>query len=845
MTTSPPFPMPSMPPRALPVEPPTQDAWDSPLSRKAALDLGWPALCQHLVMRCHTVRGGRLAAGLFPLETPHAAMQRQAEVSEARALQDRGEPLVFAGISDVALALDRSAKGGVLDPGDLVEIGHSLLAASRLRRHILLRGDSLPRLRVHADQLVDLPEVAGPIADAFDEQRALKDTASPALGGLRQRVVHLLAELTRRTDSLLGEAHIAPHLMDRFVTQREDRYVVPVRADARTRVKGIVHGTSASGATLFVEPEEVIDLNNRLKLAQLEVTDEERRILTALSLAVERAAPQIAQNLDVLADLDLVDAAARFAIDLRAQPVTLTPPDARSLVPVHVDLRNGRHPLMLLSGTQVVANDVLLPSRHTLIVSGPNAGGKTVALKLTGLSVLMARAGLHVPVQEGSSLPWFSHVLTDVGDDQSLEKNLSTFSAHVHNLQQFLALAGPQTLVLIDEIAVGTDPDQGAALAEAVLEEFARRGATVLVTTHYDRLKALGASGAPFANASVGYDLAQMAPTYRLHLGIPGPSSALTVAERLGLPAHLVARAHALLGNTQSALDRLMQTLSSEREITQTARTEAEAARQSATRERQDAERIHAEALLALRAAQRKAHDETIDALRAARRELHDAREEARLQKKRLAHATQAALDGDSDGALTRLSQRIDRLSADVTAAAPTPEHPPGKPVTAAEVPLGTRVYVPRIGGMAIVTADVIRDKVVVQAGSLRLTVDLTEILLPDAQGRLPARSSPPRTAHGHVILAPLPSALPPRTPDATLDLRGERAHIAVARAEKFLDDALREGRAAVFILHGHGTGILRHTIRTHFAAFPGIRQVRSAEPSDGGDGVTVLALDT
>ena len=805
---------------------------------KTELDLSWPSLLEQLAGRCHTVRGAALARALAPLPSIADAHQRQAEIVEARALQDHGEPLSFGGIYDVATALERSSKGGVLDPDELVELGSTLLGATRLRRHVLSRAAELPRLCAHASDLAELPEVTGPIADSFDEGRKLKDGASPALGGLRQRVNHLLAELGRRTDGLLNEPHIGPYLMDRFVTQREDRYVVPVRADSRTRVRGIVHGTSSSGATIFVEPEEIIDLNNRLKLAQLEVAEEERRILAELSLRIQQAAPEIARNLTLLALLDLIDGSARLAIDLRANAVTLLDPAADA---ASVDLRNGRHPLMVLAGTQVVANDVALPSRGTLIISGPNAGGKTVSLKLTGLCVLMARVGLLLPVQEGSSLPWFDEVLTDVGDDQSLEKNLSTFSAHIHNLRRFLAAARPGTLVLLDEIAVGTDPEQGAALAQAVLETLARSGATVLVTTHYDRLKALGATGAPFANASVGYDLVRLAPTYRLHLGIPGASSALPVAERLGLPATIVARAQTLLSDAHSGLDRLLQTLSGERERSETARRAAEEHRAEAQRQSAQAAQLREEAQQALRRAQRQAHDEAIEALRIARRQLLEARDEARALGRRL-HT--ASTEQGQQSELQGLQRRIDSASNEIAALAPPRQAPAGKPPTEADLPLGTRVYVSRMGAVGTVASDCSRGKVIVQVGSLRANVDLSDLLLPDAQGRVPAKSGGSASSPMIQVSVEASSPVPPRTPDSTLDLRGERAHIAIARAEKFVDDALRESRSAVFILHGHGTGILRQAIRSHFAAFPGIRRVRSADSNDGGDGVTVLELD-
>lgn len=340
---------------------------DRASARKTEADLGWAQLVAALVSRCHTQRGAALAQAIAGLATALESLTRQLEISEARGLQDRGEPLAFGGVCEVSEALERSAKGGTLEADALCDIASTMLGALRLRRHVLSRAAELPKLALHAFNLAELPEVTGPITDAFDEHRHLRDGASPALGGLRSRVSHLLSELGRRTDGLLNETHIAPHLQDRFVTQREGRYVVPVRADARTRVKGIVHGTSASGATVFVEPEEIIDLNNRLRLAQLEVEEEERRILAELSLAVERAAPRIKSSLEILAHLDLIDAGARLSVDLRAQPVALGGET--------IDLRNARHPLMVLSGIQVIANDLLLPRGGTLIISGPNAGG--------------------------------------------------------------------------------------------------------------------------------------------------------------------------------------------------------------------------------------------------------------------------------------------------------------------------------------------------------------------------------------------------------------------------------------------------------------------------------------
>lgn len=820
------------------------------LSDKTRADLGWDLLLGHLAARCGTERGAASARALAPLPDIEDALARQAEVSEARALQDSGEPLTFGGVIDLGAVLERARKGGVLLGTELLDVSRALQAGARLRRHLAARAERAPRLLGRAALLAELSNVSGPIADAFDDAGGLRDSASPALRGLRQRAQALQVELGERTDRLLNEGHIAPYLQDRFVTQREDRYVVPVRADARARVRGIVHGTSASGATVFVEPEEIIDLNNRLKLAQLEVADEERRILTELSALVADAAVRIAQNLEILAHLDLVNGAARLSIDLRANPLPLQRPGPGGS---GIDLRNARHPLLHLGGVAVVPSDISVPAGGALVVSGPNAGGKTVALKAAGLCALMARSGLHAPVQEGSSMPAFAEVLTDVGDDQSLERSLSTFSAHMLNLCAYLAKAQMAMtqqqglLILLDEVAAGTDPEQGAALAQAVLEHFARCGATVIVTTHYDRLKALAAQDRRFVNASVGYDLDRLQPTYRLHLGVPGASGAVLVARRLGLPVEVAARAEALLGDRRAGIEELLQNLSRERERLLGERQAAAEARRRAEADERAAQALHAEVQAELRKARRQAHDEAVTSLRKARQELED-----------LARSARKAAQQDEAGARRETEVhkgRLEKLAKEVAAAAPAPEVPPGRAAGPADVLPGAKVVVPRLGGIGTVVSDVVKDKVVVQVGALKLNVDVAELLVPQGEGGRQQRRQAPVQAQ---VPAPVqaqadgsgqePGQGPGgggriRTPASTLDVRGERVDAALARAEKFLDDAMRAGESAIFIIHGHGTGALRAALRAHFTGYPGVTSLYAAGQADGGDGVTVLEL--
>jgi DNA mismatch repair protein MutS2 len=451
--------------------------------RKTLESLGWASLLEYLAARTHTSRGAERARALELLDDIEAARRRSAEIAEARLLRELDEPLPFGGVHDIAAHLARASKGGDLDGPELVAVAQTVNATGRLKRHLTTHAATAPLLAGRAAPIALLAHVSGPILDSFEEGGRLSDNASAALGPMRRKVAALHEELSRRVKVLLDDPEISPYLQDRFYTQREDRYVVPLRAEARARVRGIVHGTSQSGHTVFVEPEVVVDLNNRLKLAESEVTEEEQRILAELSGYVREEAEAIGIAAAIAEELDLLDACARLADDTGASAAALGAPD--------LELRRARHPLMLLAGRTCVPNDIVLPAGKTLVISGPNAGGKTVALKTAGLAALMARAGLHLPVNDGSSVPWYLGVEVDIGDDQSLERNLSTFSAHVMNLVDFLERAGGETLLLVDELAVGTDPEQGSALAQAVLEAFADRGAQVIVTTHYERLKAL------------------------------------------------------------------------------------------------------------------------------------------------------------------------------------------------------------------------------------------------------------------------------------------------------------------------------------------------------------------
>jgi DNA mismatch repair protein MutS2 len=819
---------------------------------KTIADLGWGKLLEELARRAQTTRGQAAARALPLADDIDAARARIDEIAEARALRDIGEPLPLFGadwgVRNIDEALQRSGKGGALEPQALRDVAQTLIAGARTRRHLVRHGTA-PRLLGRAVLVSDLDDVSSAVVDAFEDGHGtvrLRDRASPALGGLRRNALRIREELERKLERLLDGTHIAPHLQDRFFTQREDRYVVPIRVDARSQVRGIVHGTSQSGQTVFVEPEDLVDLNNRLKLAELEVAEEERRILSELSRLVAEALPQIQVNLEVLTVLDLIDAGARLAIDLRATPPELTPlepdeldnEDGADLNSVKIDLRRARHPLMVLAELghdpprSIIANDIVLDVGKTLVVSGPNAGGKTVALKLCGLLVLMARAGLHVPAQEGSKLPWLDAVVSDIGDDQSIERDLSTFSAHVLALKAFLASAHRGMLVLLDEVAVGTDPAEGAALAQAVLEALALRSATTIVTTHYDRLKALPTQDARFVNASVGFDLERLVPTYELHLGVPGASGAIRVAQRLGVDNDICARATELAGQGQASLEQLLMDLESERQRITGAREATEAARVEAERAHGEAEERARRAKAELEHARRGAHDEAVETLRRARAELDHT---ATVLKRAGGKVTAASV--------SEAKQKIAEAAKTVHERAPKPEPPPGRAATVDELKPGVEVWVARLNGRATVLTPPKGKQVAVQAGPLKVNVAVDELRI--VAGPPSVKSARARRGHNAFDVAPPPDEerVVQRGGYNTIDVRGERVDAAVGLAEKFLDDALRTGQEAVFVIHGHGTGALRDALRVQLTRFPGVSTVRPATPQEGGDGVTVIVL--
>jgi DNA mismatch repair protein MutS2 len=803
-----------------------------PCPPKTRADLEWDRILSALVERCAGPLGRDLAAGLPFAETRDEAREWLAQSAEATRLLEEGRPLPASEVDDVREAIERARVGGVLAPHELRAMGRMLGAARALRRFLASRRDDLPRLFEACATDPTLDDVADEITGCFEIDGALADRASPRLRELRgewhaarQRMLSRMEDLMTRYESIV---------QDRFVTEREGRWVLPVRSDAHERFPGIVHATSSSGSTLFVEPRAVVPMGNRLKVLEAEVKREEEAVYARLTALVSDALSSVEAAARALALADIRAAAARLARDLALVfPEVVDEP--------RLDLRRARHPLLALEmGAGVVPSDVAIEAGRAIVVSGPNAGGKTVALKTMGLAALMIRAGLPVACAPGSIVGLLDVVLTDVGDDQSLQKNLSTFSAHVKNLVAVLEETGRGALVLLDELAGGTDPREGEALAAGVLDSLCARGGAVAVTTHYEGLKALALVDDRFVNASVGVDLATMSPTFELAMGVPGSSSALAVARRYGMPSTVIERSERFLTREDQSFEAVVKRLHDERAALELARAAAE---QREAEARQAKARADAELESAKSRARKMLEDEAaelMERLRRARDDLRDAR--ARLRAKRV----------DAEG-VREAERAIERVSGDVAIGGPLEPLVLGsasagilgdarEPVRSPELRKGSRVWVPRLRAEAEVV-EVLGATVRVAAGALKLTVPAV-----DLRAVVPEVPAPPPKAGGRAgreaargeaagELAPI------QTRDNTCDLRGLRVDDGVGMATTFLDRAVGGGQPVVFLLHGHGTGALRDAIRKELARSPYVARFRGGDADQGGDGVTLVWL--
>ena len=799
--------------------------------------LEFPAVLDRLARLTAFSAGRERALALRPVTDRAIVVRRQRETAEAVRLDALGIEVPLGGAHDVRDRARAAARGMGLTVAELLEIAGTARATERVRRTLGRVEAEAPLLAAIGGGIADLAPVRTLIERSIDERGEVADSASPELASIRRQALAAHDRLQQRVQLLLRATEIRAALQEPLVTLREGRYVLPVRSEARGAIPGVIHDTSASGATVYVEPLVIIDLGNRWRELQLQERHEVERILRVISDAVGARADEIIDAVERLAAIDCTLAKARLAAAMGARDLARTGPDQPWIVeaPAALRLVEARHPLLqgvvvptsLAVGgppraasadsaeTDLISGDGV----QALLITGPNTGGKTVALKTAGLLCLMALAGLPIPAAQGSQIPVYDSIFADIGDEQSIAQSLSTFSGHITAIIDIIERATPRSLVLLDELGAGTDPTEGAALAIALVERLRTAGVTLIATTHHSELKLYAHRTEGVMNASVEFNLDTLSPTYRLTLGLPGQSNALAIASRLGMPDEVIAVARAGLSSEQRDLESVLADLRA-----QLTAADERAARAQEARDEAELMRADLEEQLGILAAETSGIRE--DAHRQVRAEVRDT--------ERLVQRTRREVES------ARLEQAVADLARAQHAAAalapppPEPEAPPARPrYTPRGGPIlpGHSVWLRGIAsaGEALSAPDPETGELDVQLGSLRTRVRVTQVERSAAEGapRPPAPRVPP---------APAPVA-------DEIEVRGQTLDEALPKVESFLDHAARNGKHRVFLIHGKGTGAMRRAVREILDRHPLVVSYETAARQEGGEGVTVAYL--
>ena len=654
------------------------------------------------------------------------------------------------------------------------------------------------------------------ITNAIISEDEMSDHASPELYDIRRHIRVINDRVRDKLNSYIRSASTQKYLMDSIITMRNGRYVIPVKAEYRQQVPGLVHDQSGSGSTLFIEPMAIVEAGNELKEWTLKERQEMEKILKDFSARIAPDAPMIASSLGILADLDCVFARAYLAREMNAVEPKLNA-DGR------VNLIHARHPL--IDPEKVVPSNLWMGEDFTtLVITGPNTGGKTVTLKTVGLLTLMAQSGMQIPAQFGSEIAVFDEVFADIGDEQSIEQSLSTFSSHMTNIVEILKNVTPRSLVLFDELGAGTDPTEGAALAMAILEHLLNLHVTTLATTHYSELKAFALSTRGVENASVEFDVETLRPTYRLSIGVPGKSNAFEISRKLGLPEPLIAAAGERLTRDQIRFEAVIANAEYHRQIAEKEQKLAEQAHIETQRIRSEAEKERREYESQREAMIRKAKDDARRIMQKAQRE-----SEQIISELKKAKSTQACKEHELHGMRARLQDGIDELADKIVPVQPAEGEAP------TELKVGEHVMLGNLAARAtVLTAPDAKGDFMVQAGAMKMKANLKTVRRAPEEPK--KKEKPKAKAQASVSVAP-------RQASMECDVRGMTVEEALVQVDLFLDGAQMNSLKTVTIIHGKGTGALRAGIHSHLKRHPGVAEFRLGRYGEGEDGVTIVTL--
>ena len=757
---------------------------------------------------------------LQPCETPEDERYALEQTNAINSLLIKNGSPRFGSVSEVQRVVAHAQKGGILSMGELLEIAATLRNFAGLSQwYGLSEHDMMPTDDLFYS-LAPQPVLERQISDSIISPEEMADTASTTLADLRRKIRQTEDSIRTKLDAIIKNSTTNKFLQDAVVSLRNGRYVVPVRAEYRGEVGGVIHDVSSSGATVFVEPTAVVEANARIMQLRAQEQEEITRILSAFSAQVGSLEPQFSYSYDAMLKIDLLLAKARLAIEQGAFMPAVSDT-------IHFKLNKARHPL--IDKKKVVPVDIALGDEYdTLVITGPNTGGKTVSLKTAGLLNAMAQYGFLIPAHESSVVCNFREYLVDIGDEQSIEQSLSTFSGHMKRISGILELAGHGTLTLLDELGAGTDPAEGAALAVSILEQLRRQGSLLMATTHYAEMKVYALETPGVVNASCEFNVETLMPTYKLSVGVPGKSNAFLISSKLGIPQNIIDAARSHMSNDDKRLDSVLAQLDDLKLQLKVAQGDAEKARYEAEHALESAEKKRDELI-------KKGEQELEDARRRAHDLMQNVQNEAyalmdelrRIQKDEKTNAAQRAVRA------REIARKDTETLLKKTDSKPKPAR---EFVPLKEVQIGQEVLIAELNQLATVTARPDRNGMVeVRAGIMKTKVPLSGLCVPDKMDKRPARE--PRRSSTRVQLDKS------RKASMEINLLGYTVDEALAEVDKFLDSGMLRGQQTLYIIHGNGTGALRTAIQKHLRTHKAVKSFRPGRYGEGENGVTVVEL--
>lgn len=789
--------------------------------------LEWPRLCEQLASFAATKLGAIAARQINIPETLAETEQLLAQTKEVYHLETTlTASLSFEGIQDIGESLERAELHGILGCAELLAIASTLAGMRNLRRAIDGQ-PNVPVLRALVEDLRTYPELEQDIHHCIDERAEVTDRASPQLAGIRSQLKQVRDRIYQTLQRIM-QRQTPTAIQEQLITQRSDRFVIPVKAPQKDAIPGIVHDSSTTGATLYIEPNSIVEFNNKLRVLLRQQKAEEEAILRALTEKVAAVQEDLERLLAIATTLDIATARARYSFWLKANPPRFIHHASCELI----TLRQLRHPLLVWQhqheeGPEVVPIDLIIqPQIRVVAITGPNTGGKTVTLKSLGLAALMAKIGLFVPAKEPVELPWFDQVLADIGDEQSLEQSLSTFSGHIRRISRILAAMSEESLVLLDEVGAGTDPSEGSALAVALLQYLCDRASLTMATTHYGELKALKYQDDRFENAAVEFDDVTLSPTYRLLWGIPGRSNALTIASRLGLNPEIIEVAKTKVAPSGGAeINQVIAGLESQRRQQETKAQETAVLLAEAEKLNQEVSQA-AQSLEEREKLLRQQQEQTL-------------LDELAKAKAEIAQVIRRLQEGNATG------QDAQAATKDIYDIAeqylPSRQVKP-KPKPGYQPKVGDRIRIPKLGQTAeVLEVSLDEQELIVRFGIMKMTVAVTDIESLDGKKVAPP-PKPKVTVPVATASAGSTSVPTVRTSGNTVDLRGQRVADAEIELEQAIAAQVPIG-GSLWIIHGKGTGKLRQGVHSILEQSPQIKKYELAKDKDGGSGVTIAYL--